>query len=154
MNVITLDTISLVRLPMAYDTALSHARGHLEAEGFTILGELDFRALLRDRTGEDVGPYATLEVWNPELAARAIRADPKVGVFLPAAVAVYADGDSGSYIAALRPSAAIALTGNPILEAIGAEVEARLYRAVENLAVESNGDGRSSGSLRNLCGDL
>ncbi len=53
------------------EEAESRIREALSEEGFGILSEIDIRAKLQEKLGEDIGPYKVLGACNPPLANRA-----------------------------------------------------------------------------------
>ncbi len=122
-----------VALP--FPEALERTREALIGEGFGILSEVDLGATLRQRLGVEIPPYVILGACNPPLAHRALLAEPDVGLLMPCNVVVYEAPDpSRSVVAARSTSAAFALTRNPALPLVAAQVESRLRRALERVA--------------------
>lgn len=117
------------RTTMEVDATETRLREALTDEGFGVLTEIDVAATLRDKLGLDVPPYRILGACNPPLAARALDAEPDIGLLLPCNVAVYEDGD-GTVVSVLDPGTMVELTTNPALEPIAKEARARLERVV------------------------
>jgi uncharacterized protein (DUF302 family) len=115
------------------DDARRRIESALAAEGFGVLTAIDVRATLKAKLGVDVAPYVILGACNPALAHRALRAEPALGLLLPCNVVVAADGDD-ALVSAVSPRAMFGLTGvgaGGELEAVAAEAEERIRRAVE-----------------------
>jgi uncharacterized protein (DUF302 family) len=122
-----------VRLP--YEDAVARIREALASEGFGVLTEIDVKATMKKKLDVDFRPYIILGACNPPLAHKALSAERDVGLLLPCNVIVYAGDEPGtSVIAALDPVAALGVAGNAALAPLGADVRARLQRALEMAA--------------------
>jgi len=123
-----------LRLPgVSYEDARQRIIDALAAEGFGILTEIDVAGTLKKKLGVDFRKYAILGACNPPLAHRALEAEPLIGLLLPCNVVV-AEEDGGSVVALLSPKAIFQLVGNPRVEGLADEVEAKLRRALQSLA--------------------
>lgn len=123
-----------VRLP---STNLSAARervtGALAAEGFGVLTEIDVAATLQKKLGATIDPYLILGACNPGLAHRAISAEPGIGLLLPCNVVLSQDGADVVVSAASPRSMFTVVQGQPEMEAVAAEAEEKLRRALAAL---------------------
>jgi uncharacterized protein (DUF302 family) len=106
--------------------------GALARQGFGILTEIDVAETLRRKLGEEVRPYVILGACNPQLAHRALAAEPSVGLLLPCNVCVWEEG-ADAVVAIARPDAMFQVVRNAALEPIAAEAQARLLAALRDL---------------------
>lgn len=113
-------------------TALGRVREALRDKGFGVLTEIDVRATMRAKLGEDMEDYVILGACNPQLARRGLDIDRQLGLLLPCNVVVRADGDR-TVVEALDPHAMVAFTGIPELRPMADEAGALLTAAVESL---------------------
>lgn len=114
------------------DTAEERARAALTEAGFGVLTEIDVKATLKKKIDKDIAGYKILGACNPRLAARAIEAEPKVGVMLPCNV-ILREVDGGVEVSAVDPVASMAGIDNPALIAIAGEVRELLSGALAKL---------------------
>lgn len=77
-----------VVLDVPFDEALSRTKEAFAAEGFGTLTEIDVQATLADKIGKEMDAYVIVGACNPELAGRALDAEPQIGVLLPCNVVV------------------------------------------------------------------
>lgn len=115
-----------------HSAAVSRVTQALADEGFGVITAVDFTETIKKKLNVDFGgEYQMLGACNPQLALRALQADPDVGLLLPCSVVVY-ETDEGVVIAAINPQALMGGQGNPVLEAVAEDAAQRLARAVEN----------------------
>lgn len=122
-----------VTLDAPLDDVEPRVRDALADEGFGVLSEIDVRAALRDKLGEDVGPYKILGACNPPLARAAIAADPDVGALLPCNVLLRGRSDGGTSVAAADPVAMLEIADREELRELGADARERITRALQAL---------------------
>jgi uncharacterized protein (DUF302 family) len=112
---------------------LGRVRDALKSEGFGVLCEIDVAKTLKEKIGKDLPPYVILGTCNPELASRALSAEPRLGLLLPCNVVV-SEEPAGTKIAAIDAQAMLGVVHNAALDPIAAEVNARLSRVLEALS--------------------
>lgn len=122
-----------VDIPLTFDQADQRVRELLKVEGFGVLTEIDVRATMREKLDVDFPRYEILGACNPQLAHRALQAEPSSGLLLPCNVVVTERGQSGSQVSFMDPVAILALVDNPALEAIAADAAERLRRVAAAL---------------------
>ena len=123
-----------VEVPLPAEEADARVRELLQEEGFGVLTEIDVRQTLAQKLGVEFRPYRILGACNPALAHRALQSEPGIGLLLPCNVVVEARADGGSRVSFLDPVAAFHLVGNPDLEPVATDAEARLRRVAGQLA--------------------
>jgi len=124
-----------VRLRAAFDDTVARVRAALKDQGFGVLTEIDVRATLKEKLGEEMEPYLILGACNPPLAHRALDVDRGIGLLLPCNVVVRAEGDA-TLVEALDPQIMVGLTGQDALAPVADEAAARLGAALDALGGE------------------
>jgi len=119
-------------LAMSLADAEVKVRDALKEEGFGVLTEIDVEATLREKLGEEVGPYKILGACNPPLAHRAIGIDREVGLMLPCNVLLRATDNGDTEVLAADPSAMVTLFGDDLSE-VAADAREKLVRAMARL---------------------
>ncbi|KHG66455.1 ABC transporter ATP-binding protein [Thermus sp. 2.9] len=119
--------------------SLAEARARLEAalkeEGFGILTEIDVAATLKARLGLERPPYLILGACNPNLAAKALEAEPDIGLLLPCN-AVLKEGPEGVEVLLQDPREMFRILPTETQEAlkpVAEEARNRLEKALAKL---------------------
>ncbi|MGE3857148.1 MAG: DUF302 domain-containing protein [Dehalococcoidia bacterium] len=121
-------------LDRPYDEVLTATREALKEQGFGVLTEVDVRATLKEKLGEDFRRYVILGACNPPLAHRALSADPSVGLLLPCNVVVYEDEDGGgTTVSAFDPEVGMAMLPDERVSSVAQEARSRLVAALDTL---------------------
>ena len=124
-------------LHTSFDDAVARTRKALAEQGFGVLTEIDVKATLKIKLGEDIEDYLILGACNPPLAHRAIEVDRQIGLLLPCNVVVRSDPDHADVIQveAMNPQLLVDVTGEPALNPIAEEVTGKLQAAIDALGV-------------------
>jgi uncharacterized protein (DUF302 family) len=120
------------RLRAPFGETVERVRAALKDQGFGVLTEIDVRATLRDRLGEEMEDYLILGACNPPLAHRALQTDRHIGLLLPCNVVVRSDGGE-TVVEALDPQVMVSVSGQPELAPIAEEATRRLGAALHTL---------------------
>jgi uncharacterized protein (DUF302 family) len=121
---------------LPYETAVARMTDALKAEGFGVITTIDMQQTLKAKLGRDFRKYMILGACNPVLVDRALQAELEIGLLLPCNVIVYETTPGESIVSAMAPLTALGVVGdNPALQAIAAEADARLRRALATLEV-------------------
>lgn len=105
----------------------------LKQEGFGVITEIDLKEKFREKLGIDFRNYKILGACNPALAHKAIQQEEKIGVMLPCNVLVQENENGTVEVAAVNPLNSIGMVGNETLQALAAEVTAKLKAAIDRV---------------------
>jgi len=122
-----------VHVPIAYDEAVERTTAALKDEGFGVLTTIDVKATIKQKLDKDFRRYVILGACNPPLAHRALTAELEIGLLLPCNVIVYETTPGRSVVAAMAPLPAMQMVGNPELNDVAKDADARLRRALSAL---------------------
>lgn len=122
-------------LRASFEDAVARTREALAEQGFGVLTEIDMKATLKAKLGEDMENYLILGACNPPLAHRAVEANRQIGLLLPCNVVVRADPDDADtvLVEAMNPGLLVEVTGEPELRPVADEVTGRLQAAIDSL---------------------
>ena len=126
-----------VRRP--YDETVEAVRAELLTAGFGILTEVDLKATMKAKLDVDVTSQVILGACRPELAHRALKAEPSIAALLPCNVVVRAVNDTTTVVEAFDPHAMMSLAAHDqagdLLRTVATDARLRLtaaLAAVEN----------------------
>ena len=118
---------------LGHEEAIAAVTQALAKEGFGVLTEIDVAATLKKKLNLDRPPYRILGACNPQLAARALDAEPQIGALLPCNVVVRQDAAGKTVVEFMDPNAVLQLVGRPEIATIAADVRGRLERVMAAL---------------------
>ncbi len=123
-------------LHTSFEDAVELTRKALAGQGFGVLTEIDVKATLKAKLGEDMEDYLILGACNPPLAHRAVNVDRQIGLLLPCNVVVRADPDSQGavLVEAMDPQVLVDVSGDDELRPVADEVGSKLQATIDSLA--------------------
>jgi uncharacterized protein (DUF302 family) len=116
-----------------FDDAVERLEAALKSEGFGVLCKIDIQAKLKEKLGVEFPRYVILGACNPPLAYQAIQQEINLGLLLPCNAVVY-ERDGRVFAGAVDAAKMLAVVGNPAMEPMARDVNARLRRAVDSVA--------------------
>lgn len=134
-------TIALsTALNASFADAVARTRDALAQQGFGVLTDIDMKATLKAKLGEDMEDYLILGACNPPLAHRAVNLDRQIGLLLPCNVVVRADpnDDTSVIVEAMNPQLLVEVTGEPAMRDVADEVTTKLQSAIDSLHVATS----------------
>ena len=117
-------------ISVAFGPAVARVKEQLKQEGFGVLAEIDIRRAMKEKLHVEYPSYTILGACNPQLAHRALQAEPRLGLLLPCNVTVREVG-GGSEVAVVDAEAMLSVVGNDELRSIAREAAERLQRVLE-----------------------
>lgn len=116
-----------------FEDAIDKVSEGLKKEGFGVLTEIDVQSTLKNKIDVDFRPYRILGACNPHFAHQALKAEDKIGVFLPCNVIVQQNIQGKIEVSAVSPIASMISVDSPELSGIASEVENKLKSVIESL---------------------
>ena len=126
-------------LRTSFDDAVRLTREALAEQGFGVLTEIDMKATLKAKLGEDMEDYLILGACNPPLAHRAVNVDRQLGLLLPCSVVVRSDPNASGtvLVEAMDPQLLVDVTGEAELRPVADEVATKLQAAIDALGASN-----------------
>jgi uncharacterized protein (DUF302 family) len=116
-----------------YESAITRVTELLKEEGFGVLTEIDVKGTMKKKIDLEFRKYVILGACNPQLASRALQAEPQIGLMLPCNVVVQERDGGGSIVSIIDPKAMFLFIENDALKPVAAEAEERLKRVFDKL---------------------
>jgi uncharacterized protein (DUF302 family) len=118
----------------SFADAVERAKELLKEEGFGVLCEIDVSRAFKEKIDADFRPYVILGACNPRLAQKALERESQLGLLLPCNVVVQQE-ESGVVVSAIDARALLGIVAQPELAAVADDVNARLRRVLERVAL-------------------
>lgn len=132
-------------VPMPYDATVVRVRKLLADAGFGVLTEIDIRATLRAKLDVEVPAQVILGACRPQLAHRALEADPRIAALLPCNVVVADTGEGRTRVEVLDPAFMAQIAASGGLDAVAADARVRLVGMMDALTGADTGDPAHAG---------
>ncbi len=118
---------------LSFADAVARVTQALGDEGFGVLTQIDVAATLKKKLDQTLPPYLILGACNPQLASKAIAAEPQIGALLPCNVVVRTDEHGQTRVEIMDPLAILALVDRPEVSALAQDVRQHLERVLAAL---------------------
>ncbi|APV45214.1 hypothetical protein Dform_01898 [Dehalogenimonas formicexedens] len=115
-----------------YEETVARTKAELKNEGFGVITEIDVQKTVKEKLGAECEKYVILGACNPPFAYKAIMAERDIGLFMPCNVLVY-EHQGKVFVASVKPTMAMSMTGNKALEPLAEQVEAKLKKVVDSV---------------------
>ena len=126
-------------VPASYAETLARVRDLLGDAGFGVLTEIDLTATLRAKLGVEIPQQVILGACMPQLAHRALEADPRIATMLPCNVVVAAEGEE-TRVEVFDPAAMTSFSSDAGVAEVAADARRRLTGMLEALTEEKKDD--------------
>jgi len=129
-------------LRTSFDDAVERTRKALSEQGFGVLTEIDMKATLKAKLGENMEDYVILGACNPPLAHRAVTVDRQIGLLLPCNVVVRTDPDDPETVVvdAMNPQMMVQVADSPGLADVADDATTALQAAIDSLKADAAKD--------------
>jgi uncharacterized protein (DUF302 family) len=117
----------------SFEEAILRVTEALNKEGFGVLTEIDVKATMKAKLGEDIYNYKILGACKAAFAYKALLAEDKIGTMLPCNVIVQEKQPGTVEVSAVNPVASMKAIANKDLHKIADEVKAKLKKVVDSL---------------------
>ena len=126
-------------LRTSFDDAVERTRKALSEQGFGVLTEIDMKATLKAKLGEDMEDYVILGACNPPLAHRAVTVDRQIGLLLPCNVVVRTDPEDPDTVVvdAMNPQMMVQVADQPGLAEVADDATTALQAAIDSLKADT-----------------
>jgi uncharacterized protein (DUF302 family) len=117
----------------SFDGAVEKVTEQLGRQGFGVLSDIDVKATMKQKLGEEFRNYRILGACNPPFAHKALQREDKIGTMLPCNVIVQELDNGRVEVAAVNPVVSMQGIDNPDLEPVAEEIRGRLQTVINAL---------------------
>jgi uncharacterized protein (DUF302 family) len=117
----------------SFEETIQRVTDALSKEGFGVLTEIDVKATMKAKLGEDIYNYKILGACNPAFAYKALLAEDKIGTMLPCNVIVQEKKPGKVEVSAVNLVASMKAILNKDLHKIAIEVKDKLKKVIKEL---------------------
>lgn len=117
----------------SFEEAIQRVTDALNKEGFGILTEIDIKATLKKKLGEDFYNYKILGACNPSFAYKALLIEDRIGTMLPCNIIVQEKKPDTVEVSAVNPIASMKAVLNKDLHKIAVEIKDKLKKVIKEL---------------------
>ena len=116
----------------SFDEALDRTKKTLQQQGFGVQAELNLSTALKEKLAVDVPRQVILGACNPQLAYKALQAEPEISLLLPCNVTVRQNG-SDVEVSVIDAEKLMEFAQNPKLKPLATEAKRRLQTVLETI---------------------
>lgn len=115
-----------------FDATLDRMKRILREQGFGVQAEINISDALKEKLGVEVPRHTILGVCNPQLAYKALQAEPDISLLLPCNVTVREAG-SQVEVSVIDAGKMMQFVNNPDLKPVADEANRRLQTALAGI---------------------
>jgi len=116
----------------SFEETLERTKKALQEQGFGVQAEINISNALREKLGVEVPRQIILGACNPQLAYKALQAEPEISLLLPCNVTVRQSGPKVE-VAVVDAEKLMEFVGNAELTPLAAEAKRRLKAVLETI---------------------
>jgi len=116
-----------------FDEAIEKVTEALKSEGFGVLSDLDFKAILESKLDVDFKPYRVLSACNPPSTYKTLQAEEQIGLMLPCNIIIYEKYMKEIVVASIDPVANMSSIDNEIVQGVATLIQGKLKNVINNL---------------------
>lgn len=121
-----------VSLDCTFVEAVTNTKVALIEFGFGILTEIDLKETLKKKLDVYIDNYIILGVCHPSSAYEALKVEQEIGLLLPCNIIIY-EYSGRIMVSAIRPSIAMNMVENNLLNNVAKTVEEKLICVINSL---------------------
>jgi uncharacterized protein (DUF302 family) len=119
-------------LSTSFDQAVQRSKDALQKQGFGVQAEINLSNALKEKLGVEVPRQLILGACNPQIAYKALQAEPEISLLLPCNLTVRQTGENVE-VAVIDAGKLMEFVGNPELRPLAEEVKRRLQTVLDEI---------------------